>query len=151
MHETNPYRPPAAAVVTLTGGIDDEDVASGQRLVIYAFLGYLVSMALMMVMFGVAPFLRFAPAAFTATWIFANLLSLAALVTSWFGVWRLATGMDWPFLVKVVLLALTFVPLVNMIMLAICSGRATWALRNAGYTPGWLGASKKTGAPPMPS
>jgi hypothetical protein len=128
MHETNPYRPPAAAVVTLTGGIDDEDVASGQRLVIYAFLGYLVSMALMMVM-----------------------LSLAALVTSWFGVWRLATGMDWPFLVKVVLLALTFVPLVNMIMLAICSGRATWALRNAGYTPGWLGASKKTGAPPMPS
>jgi hypothetical protein len=38
---------------------------------------------------------------------------------------------------------LMFVPLVNLIVLLVVSGRATRALRGAGYRVGLLGASKK--------
>jgi hypothetical protein len=100
-----------------------KEVAIGQKLIIYAILLYLASIVAGCVL---GPF--------------AGLLSLAALVLSCIGTFRLSLGLDVPVVAKVLLLVLMFVPIVNVIALIMANARATRELRAAGYTVGFLGA-----------
>jgi len=126
MSETNPYRTPRANVDTGGSGPELERVATGQKLVVYAFLVYIAAGALRAL---VSPLLV--------------LLAIPALVMALIGVWRTGAGLGWHVAVRILLLVLMFVPLVNLIVLLVVSGRATRALRDAGYRVGLLGASKK--------
>jgi len=126
----NPYQPPGAVVDAGADGVDAEQVASGQKLVIYAFLVYLVSGALQALLSPVAVLLVF-----------------PALIMALIGVWRAGSGLGWSVVVKILLLVLMLVPLVNLIVLLVVSARATKALRKADYAVGLLGASNRSAAP----
>ncbi|MGE5823767.1 MAG: hypothetical protein ACM36A_04160 [Bacteroidota bacterium] len=126
MSEANPYRTPRANVDTGDEGPQLERVATGQKLVVYAFLVYIAAGALRAL---VSPMLV--------------LLAIPALAMALIGVWRTGAGLGWHVAVRILLLVLMFVPLVNLIVLLVVSGRATRALRDAGYRVGLLGASKK--------
>jgi hypothetical membrane protein len=126
MSEANPYRTPRANVDTGGEGPELESVAAGQKLVIYAFLVYIAAGALREL---VSPLLV--------------LLAIPALVMALIGVWRTGAGLGWHVAARILLQVLMFVPLVNLIVLLVVSGRATRALRGAGYRVGLLGASRK--------
>lgn len=125
MSQANPYQAPQAAVDRTEAGPELERTASGQKLVVYAFLVYIAAGALRALVSPVA-----------------ILLAIPALIMALIGVWRTASGLGWHVAVRILLLLLMFVPLVNLIVLLVVSGRATRALRAAGYRVGLLGASK---------
>lgn len=105
-----------------SGGQTIEDVASGQRLIILAVLVNIVAAVLQA---AVHP--SFA------------LLGLVGAVVAIVGLLRLGRGLDYSTATKVVLIVLSFVPLVNLVMLLIVNSRATKALRSAGYEVGFFG------------
>lgn len=102
-----------------------EDVASGQRLIIYAILINLAAVALS-----------------AAVGDIAGLLALVGVFLAIWGLLRLATGLRYSLGVKIILIVLAFIPLVSLVMLLVVNGRATKALREAGYHVGLLGARK---------
>jgi len=109
-------------------GNDDEmleQVRSGQKLIIYAIMVNFVAYAA-----------RQSPS-------FALLLYGVALIMAFFGIFRLATGLGFSTIIKVVLSLLQFVPLANIVSLLLLSSRATKALRDGGYQVGLLGASRR--------
>jgi hypothetical protein len=120
--QTNPYQPPSAPIPQ-EGRV--EDVALGQKLVIYGILINLCAIGLQVVIGPVA-----------------GLIGLATIVLSIMGILRLSTGMGWGTGSKVGLIVLMFMPLVNLITLVVVNSRATALLRNNGYKVGLLGASK---------
>jgi len=125
MAETNPYQPPQAKLGTADAGVDAERVASGQKLVLYAFLVYLAGIFIQM---AVGPL--------------AGLLALVALIMALIGVIRLGSALGWSILSRIGIFILMFVPFVNLLTLLAVNARATTALRSAGYKVGLLGASK---------
>ncbi|MDQ3954330.1 MAG: hypothetical protein M3285_02110, partial [Actinomycetota bacterium] len=60
-----------------------------------------------------------------------------------FGLLRLGSGLGYSSAQKAVLVVLAFVPLASLAMLAIVNGRATKALKAAGYKVGFFGATGK--------
>jgi len=127
MQETNPYQPPQAVAHESAAQLDLSDVESGQKLVIYAIL----------VNFAAAPLQR-ALHPLLAAPVFFLAVGMALL-----GVVRLSRGLAWSTGARIALVVLMFVPLVNLVTLLVVNSRANRVLRNAGYTIGLLGASKK--------
>ena len=120
----NPYQSPKAVVdVREQRSSSLGDVASGQKLVIYAILLYFLAAALRTVV---------GPAALLAL--------LACLVMSWTGIYKIARGLDYPVGWRIVLLVLMLIPLVGLLVLVVLSSKATGRLRKAGYSVGLLGA-----------
>lgn len=120
----NPYQSPSAVVdVREQRSSSLGDLASGQKLVIYAILLYFLAAALR-----------------TAVGPIAALAFLACLVMSWVGIYKIARGLDYPIWWRIVLLVLMLVPLVGLIELLVLSSKATSRLRKAGYLVGLLGA-----------
>lgn len=103
-----------------------DDVAEGQRWIIYAILvniGAIMWRALL----G------------NEVWA---LLSVTSAALAILGVIRLAKGLGYSTVVKVFLVILVFIPVISLITLAILSSRATTTLRAAGYKVGFLGAKR---------
>ena len=120
----NPYQSPNAVVdVREQRSSSLGDVASGQKLVIYAILLYFLAAALR-----------------TAVGPIAALAFLACLVMSWVGIYKIARGLDYPIWWWIVLLVLMLIPLVGLLVLVVLSSKATGRLRKAGYSVGLLGA-----------
>jgi hypothetical protein len=69
-------------------------------------------------------------------------LDVATLVVSIAGVARLASALRMPVVVRVVSIALLFVPLANLVVLGYFSAQATKALNAAGWKVGFLGATR---------
>jgi len=123
----NPYQSPNAVVdVREQRSSSLGDVASGQKLVIYAILLYFLAAALRTAVGPIA--------------LLALLALLACLVMSWTGIYKIARGLDYPVGWRIVLLVLMLVPLVGLLVLVLLSSKATSRLRKAGYSVGLLGA-----------
>jgi hypothetical protein len=124
--QTNPYEAPKAPVEPRPAvGLLVEQIASGQKLVIYAILVNLATIGLQVVIGQIA-----------------GLLGLASLVMSVVGIVRLGRGMGMAPVSRTFLVIAMFIPLINLITLLVLNSRATTHLRNAGYKVGLLGASK---------
>ncbi len=122
----NPYAAPTTDAAGMEAGNSrSPELASGQKLVIYAILLHLAVIVLQFVIGSLAA-----------------LGALVALVMSLIGVWRLGNGLGYGTGLKILLLVLMFVPLVSLIILLVLSGKATSLLRADGYKVGLLGASK---------
>ena len=123
---SNPYEAPKAQVGdSLRDDPGIEEVASGQKLVIYAILVYL---AIILVRGGAGPV--------------AGLLAIVSLVLSLMGILRISNGLGYGTGTKVLLVILMFVPLVGLITLLVLNAKATSRLREAGYQVGLLGARR---------
>ncbi|HJR56497.1 MAG TPA: hypothetical protein VJ798_07950 [Rhizomicrobium sp.] len=119
----NPYRSPNSAVLERErSGPELDDVASGQKLIIYAILLYFVAAASRVV---IGPL--------------AILPLLICLGMSWTGIYRLGRGLGYAMWVRILLLILMLVPLVGLIVLVVLSSRATSRLKEAGYSVGLMG------------
>jgi len=128
--DNNPYRAPDAQVAdSVTHSVLNEDIASGQKLVIYAILAYFLAGALKGTLGPVSS-------------IICGLVVIAALFMALFGVWQLATGLGHPALLRLLWVILMFVPLVNLLTMVILSSMGTSRLRAAGYSVGLLGARR---------
>lgn len=101
------------------------NVASGQKLIIYAILVNFLTLGLQ-VAFG----------------DIAGLVGIAAIIMSLVGMFRLASGLGYSTGAKIGLVILLLVPLVGLITLLVLNSRATKALRGAGYKVGLLGARR---------
>lgn len=108
----------------MDGGL--EDVAAGQRMLILAIAAN--------VGFGVMR------GALGDNWAVLGPLALVATGVAIGGLLRLSHGLGYPEWKKIVLVFLAFVPLLNLVMLAMVSDRATKALRAGGYEVGLFGA-----------
>ena len=102
-----------------------EEVATGQKMVIYAVLIYIVAIVLQM-----------------AVNQYLGLVGLAAAVLAILGIIKLAKGLGMSTGIQIVLVILMFIPLVSLITLLILNSKATERLKEAGYKVGLLGASK---------
>lgn len=100
-------------------------LASGQKLVIYAVLVNFLTIGLQ-VAFG----------------DIAGLVAIIAVVLSVIGIFRLASGFSYSVGIKILLVALMFIPLINIIALLKLNSSATKALRAAGFKVGLLGARR---------
>ncbi|HEX5276151.1 MAG TPA: hypothetical protein VFW42_00610 [Fluviicoccus sp.] len=123
MNNTNPYQSPQTQVSFQQDNTALlEQVAAGQKLVIYSILANFLGAALR------APF----PALY---W----LLAVAALVMAIWGLVKLGRGMEASMLGKVFAFICLFIPLVNLLVLISINFRASRLLREAGYEVGLLG------------
>lgn len=125
----NPYQasqlPMNDAASTAATADDITKVASGQKLIIYGILIYLLAIGLQ---FAVGPA--------------AALLIFATMFLGIFGIIRLAVGFGYSVISIILLIIGSFIPLVGLIILLVLNAKATKALRANGYTVGLLGASK---------
>ena len=103
-----------------------EDVAEGQRWIIYAILVNIGAIAWQAILGN-------------QVWAVLGVTSAALAIL---GVIRLAKGLGYSMVVKVFLVILMFLPLISLITMAILSSRATAALRAAGIKVGFLGAKR---------
>lgn len=127
MSSNNPYEAPRSRVEDHPAdNADLQQIASGQKLVIYSII------------------LNFATIALRSSGGLALGLSLVALVMSLVGIVRLCGGFGHSTGTKVLLVIGCFVPLVNLVILVVLSMKATGRLREAGYKVGLLGASPPT-------
>lgn len=126
MSSENPYEAPRAEVNDRPQpeGGDLQQVASGQKLVIYSIIVNVLTMAA------------------RHSGGLALALSLIALVMAIVGILRLCSGFGYATGTKVLLVIGSFVPLINLVILVALSMKATSRLRDAGYKVGLLGASQ---------
>lgn len=123
----NPYQRPAAAVVTAPTreryNHRLDDVAYGQKRVVYALLLYFLAIALA----GTMP-------------VLGSLAMIVCIGLSCHGIYTLTRGLHYPLWARVICIGLIIVPLVGLLVLLALSNRATARLRRAGYSVGLLGA-----------
>lgn len=100
-----------------------DDVASGQKLVIYGILVYFLTGGLSV---AVGPLAFF--------------LFPVAMVMGWLGIYRITRGLDYPIWMRILLMLAMFIPLVSLIVLLFLNSQATGKLRDAGYSVGLAGA-----------
>ena len=98
-----------------------EELAKGQKLVIYAILLYFALVLLQ----NVIPF--------------AALFLVVCLVMSIIGVFKMCNGLEYGVGLNVLFVVLMFIPLVNIISLLVLNSKATKRLKDAGYEVGFLG------------
>jgi len=101
------------------------DLASGQRLVIFAIL---VNIASIPIVFVSRPF--------------GTICGLVGTVLGIVGIVRLAAGLGRGTILRVLFVLLMLIPLVNVLTLAMLNARATRRLRAGGYQVGFLGATE---------
>jgi hypothetical protein len=102
-----------------------EDVAAGQRMIIFAILLNIVAAILSVTV------------AESLIWLGAGATVLAIL-----GLVRLSDGLGYSGGTKILLIILSFFPLIALVMLLVINDKATKALRAAGYKVGLFGARK---------
>jgi len=126
MSNTNPYQAPDGVISNSEiGEVAIEQVARGQKLIIYAILINIISIILQIVIHPIIGF-----------------VGLISLALSIIGIIKLATGLGSSVLAKIIYIILMIIPLVNLITLLVLNSRATRELRAAGYKVGLMGASK---------
>jgi hypothetical protein len=127
MSVNNPYDAPKS---TVEEAVEDsqalDQVASGQKLIIYSILLSFVSMA--------------ANAAFPPLLVL--VLVLCTAVMSIVGAVRLCNGLGYSIASKVVVIIGLLIPIVSLLVLVSLSIRATNRLKQAGYKVGLLGARR---------
>ena len=127
MSVNNPYDAPKSTVEDVAQHSQALDqVASGQKLIIYSILLSFASMA--------------ANTAFPPAVVFA--LVLITAVMSIVGAVRLCNGMGFSILSKVLVIVGLLLPIVSLFVLVTLSIRATSRLKEAGYKVGLLGAKR---------
>ena len=130
MVETNPYAPPKAVVADTPIAAPElsrlNRVASGQRLLLAGLIANLGATAAQALV---------GPAAL--------IFSLAAIGLAMTGIVRASGALGSSALGRGLYALLMLVPLLNLLMMAIVSGRATRALRAGGYQVGLLGANQR--------
>jgi hypothetical protein len=127
MSVNNPYDAPKSTVEDVAQHSQALDqVASGQKLIIYSILLSFASMA--------------ANTAFPPAVVFA--LVLITAVMSIVGAVRLCNGMGFSTLSKVLVIVGLLLPIVSLFVLVTLSIRATSRLKEAGYKVGLLGAKR---------
>jgi hypothetical protein len=127
MSVNNPYDAPKSIVDDVVQHSQSLDqVASGQKLIIYSILLSFASMA--------------ANTAFPPALVFA--LVLVTAVMSIVGAVRLCNGMGFSTLSKVLIIIGLLLPIVSLFVLVTLSIRATSRLKEAGYKVGLLGAKR---------
>ena len=127
MSVNNPYDAPKSTVEDVAQHSQALDqVASGQKLIIYSILLSFASMA--------------ANTAFPPAVVFA--LVLITAVMSIVGAVRLCNGMGFSTLSKVLVIVGLLLPIVSLFVLVTLSIRATSRLKEAGYKVGLLGAER---------
>jgi hypothetical protein len=127
MSVNNPYDAPKSIVDDVVQHSQSLDqVASGQKLIIYSILLSFASMA--------------ANTAFPPALVFA--LVLVTAVMSIVGAVRLCNGMGFSALSKVLIIIGLLLPIVSLFVLVTLSIRATSRLKEAGYKVGLLGAKR---------
>jgi hypothetical protein len=133
----NPYSPPHTDTEERPHKPEDraqlESMANGQKMIIWAIISYFLLGAL-------ASVLGQAAGPLVGVVVMAGLAAI--LVLSLLGVLRLSRGLGVRMPFRILLTLLIFVPLCNLVMLAVLSGRATRVLRAAGYRVGLFGAFK---------
>lgn len=124
----NPYQSPSANVAApIRRDRNDrrmDDVAYGQKKVIYAILLYFAAA------FGVR---LVGPLALLAI--------LICIPLAWAGIYQMGRGLGYPVWLCIILLFTMLIPLVGLLVLIALSSRATNRLKEAGYKVGLLGAS----------
>ena len=128
-----PPPPPPAAVRPRNPGL--EEVARGQRMLIWAIAFYIVA--------GIA--LR----ATGGTWAIALPVAVVAGGIAVAGLLRVAGGLGYSPVKQGALFVLAFVPLAGLVTVALVNERATKALRAGGYRVGFMGAGRAPNASPM--
>jgi hypothetical protein len=124
--EHNPYAAPQAEIADpLPEGLEVGQLASGQKLVIYAILVNFAVIGLQLVL---------GPSA--------GLLGIVGTAMSIVGMIRLGRGMGFGRASRLLLVFAMLIPLVNLVTLLVLNSMATKHLRNAGYRVGLLGATK---------
>ena len=124
----NPYQSPSANLAApIRRNRNDrslDDVAYGQKKVIYAILLYFT-------------------AAFSAQLLgpIALLAVIFCIPLSWAGIYQMGRGLGYAIWLRILLLVAMLIPLVGLLLLIALSSRATNRLREAGYKVGLLGAS----------
>ncbi|GAB1263829.1 hypothetical protein [Aurantivibrio infirmus] len=130
MSTQNPYTTPTADIQNNDNfefSERMEKMAGGQKLVIYAVLLYFIAASLRLV---IGPF--------------AFILLFISLIISLIGLYKVLSARQNHIAVKIILFALLFIPLINILVLLSINSRATKSLREAGYKVGFMGASKQT-------
>ena len=133
----NPYSPPQTdSEERAPESVDAarlELMATGQKMIIRAIILYFCAIGLSSATRSYSPIVM--------GLVF--LVAMAAIVIlSLVGVLRLSSGLGIPMPFRILLGVLIFVPLLNILFLAILSNQATRALRKAGYKVGLFGAKK---------
>ena len=124
MSSNNPYEAPRSQVDNgFSNTLELQQVASGQKLIIYSII------------------LNFLTIALQHSGGLALALALVAIVMALMGVARVCGGLGYSTGTKVLLIIGCFVPLVGLVILVVLSMKATSRLREAGYKVGLLGAS----------
>lgn len=134
MQGQNPYEAPGAPIQPgqppFDPSVDIENVAKGQKLVIYAILLQMLTYTL--------PFFL----SDESVLIVAGLVGLVALAISLTGVYKMSSGLGASMGMRILYLLLMFIPCANLITLLALNQQATKKLREAGYKVGLLGASR---------
>jgi hypothetical protein len=114
----------SAVSISTRGQPAIEDVALGQKLVIYAILCNVITFLGILLLGDLAALFWF-----------------IALAISLYGIFKLTGGLGYAMFSRIILIVLMLVPFVNLLTLLTLNSRATTALRAAGYKVGLLGAS----------
>ena len=142
MNERNPYAVPSAAVadvapVSAPESRQLQELAGGQRMVVFSIMAGLFSAALVVaVAFGMSNSRVLLVAAISLL----PLLVLGIVGVGMVGSVRI-THVLWSNLPITLLVAMaTWIPLLNLAVMLFLNSSASKRLRSAGYTVGWLGA-----------
>ncbi len=134
MSSQNPYESPKAKIYGSDEALADHlpKVAKGQKLVINAVLAYFV-----LALLNGSGILD---AMGAVGGILILIAVLAILGTSLWGVILLVINLNYPMILRIIVVLLMFIPLINWITLLIVNANATKVLRAGGYKVGFLGA-----------
>jgi hypothetical protein len=126
-----PSSPPSPVATGSTSDLAIEQVAIGQKLILYAIVANLATFALTAALGGKAG-------------IFLSLVAVGSLVLTIVGITRLGSGLGYSVAPRVLLIVVAFIPFANLAMLLLTNAQATKALREAGYKVGLMGAQART-------
>lgn len=122
-----PHRAPQGTSAVAAGDAAGvESVRIGQKLIIFAILANIASVALAQI----HPLL--------------GLSAFAALALTFYGLYKLSKGLRAAAWLQVIIFIAMFIPLVNLLVLLRINAKATQTLRAAGYSVGLLGARKQS-------
>ena len=104
-----------------------DDVAYGQKSIIYAIVLYFVASTI---------FAALGPQSL----VLALVAILISIGLAWSGIYKVSRGLEYPFWLRLMFLLFTLAPGVGLIALLFLNSRATARLEKAGYRVGLLGA-----------